>query len=288
MRHPYVPITCITLFLTLAIGGCRNGKGDLNGQPANHLAGESSVYLLQHAHNPVDWYPWGEEALRKAKEEQKLLVISIGYASCYWCHVMEREAFSDTAVSRLMNTHFVSIKVDREERPDIDNVYMTACQIANRDGGCGWPLNAVALPDGRPVWVGTYLTRDEWMQLLEQINDLYHEDQNELQKIANQIANHLQSDHRFRLSDDAPEFDQSGLNKLHNQLLAELDHQRGGRLGDIKFPMPSLLQYAQEYAHFSGDARIKAWVELTLQQLMHGGIYDHLAGGFARYSTDPD
>lgn len=288
MRHSYFPLICIALLLTLAVGGCRSGKGELKGQTANHLAGESSVYLLQHVHNPVDWYPWGEEALGKAKQEQKLLVISIGYASCYWCHVMEREAFSDTAVSRLMNAHFVSIKVDREERPDVDNVYMTACQISNRGGSCGWPLNAVALPDGRPVWVGTYLTRDEWMQLLQQINDLYHEDQNELQKIANQIANHLQTDHRFRLTDDAPGFDPAGLSKLHNQLLAELDHERGGRRGDIKFPMPSLLQYAQEYAHFSGEARTKAWVEQTLQQLMRGGIYDHLAGGFARYSTDPD
>ena len=155
----------------------------------NHLAGETSAYLLQHAHNPVDWYPWNDEALQKAKKEHKLIIVSIGYSSCHWCHVMERESFSDTAVSRIMNRDFISLKVDREERPDIDNVYMTACQIINRDGGCGWPLNAICLPDGRPVWVGTYLSKEDWQKLMTQIHSLFKEDVNELELMFH--GNHL-------------------------------------------------------------------------------------------------
>src|SRR5262245_15546458 len=141
----------------------------------NHLIHETSPYLLQHAHNPVDWYPWGDEALQKAKDENKLLLISIGYSSCHWCHVMEHESFEDTAVANVMNKNFVCIKVDREERPDIDDVYMTACQLAS-GGGCGWPLNSFALPDGRPVWAGTYFPKNKWLEVLEYFRKQYAED----------------------------------------------------------------------------------------------------------------
>jgi uncharacterized protein len=275
------------LGIFLFIGSCKNVNDSKGQNHTNHLKDETSAYLLAHAHNPVDWYPWGETALNKARNESKLMVISIGYSSCHWCHVMEREAFSDTAVSRIMNTHFVSIKVDREERPDIDNIYMTACQISNQDGGCGWPLNAITLPDGKPVWVGTYLKKDEWMNLLNQVNDLYHEDQNELQKMAYRIANHLQADHKFVLSDKKIQFEFKTLELLHRNLRESLDYEWGGRLGEMKFPLPSLLNYVMEYAHFSKDKKSADWLKTTLDKMIYGGIYDQLAGGFARYTTDP-
>ncbi|MBK8955047.1 MAG: thioredoxin domain-containing protein [Saprospiraceae bacterium] len=274
------------LLFALFCFACKNQHNQQESNSGNHLIHETSAYLLQHAHNPVDWYPWNDEALQKAKTEKKLIVVSIGYSSCHWCHVMERESFSDTAVSRLMNTNFVNIKVDREERPDVDNIYMTACQIMNPDGGCGWPLNAVTLSDGRPVWVGTYLTRDEWMNLLTQINDLYHEDQNELQKIANQLSNRLQADHRFKLSDQELSFEAAALKTVQEKLSVGLDYQDGGKKGDIKFPLPPLLRYQLEYAHFASDKNADKFADLTLTRLMAGGINDQLAGGFARYSTD--
>lgn len=266
---------------------CKNTNNSKEQGNANHLIHETSAYLLEHAHNPVDWYPWGDEALNKAKNESKLLIISIGYSSCHWCHVMERESFSDTAVSRLMNKYFISIKVDREERPDIDNVYMTACQISNVNGSCGWPLNAITLPDGKPVWVGSYLSRNDWMKLLNQVNELYHEDQNELQKMAYQIANHLQTDHRFSLSSDQVSFQVKTLQALHKNFSANLDYALGGRAGQLKFPMPTLIQYAMEYSNFSSDPKLEGWIKTSLDEMMNGGIYDQLSGGFARYSTDP-
>ncbi|HEX5624570.1 MAG TPA: thioredoxin domain-containing protein [Saprospiraceae bacterium] len=278
----------IFLFILLLLYSCTSKKEAGKSQKGNHLVNETSAYLLQHAHNPVDWYPWSQPALDLAAKERKLMVISIGYSSCHWCHVMERESFSDTAVSRLMNEHFVSIKVDREERPDIDNVYMTACQVANPGGSCGWPLNAITLPDGRPVWVGTYLSRDEWMQLLRQIHDLYQEDENSLLKMAYQIENHLQVDHRFTLSENDIRFDPKLRDQYHAQVLASLDMKRGGKNGDLKFPLPALVQYGMQYAQYSADAKTKQWVHTTLDRMMNGGIYDHLSGGFARYSTDPE
>lgn len=276
----------VILLLFFSLTSCKTINNAKQQESANHLIHETSAYLLEHAHNPVDWYPWGDEALNKAKNESKLLIISIGYSSCHWCHVMEKESFSDTAVSRIMNKSFVSIKVDREERPDIDNIYMTACQIANRNGGCGWPLNAIALPDGRPVWVGSYLQRNDWMKLLNQVNDLYHEDQNELHKMAMQIANHLQTDYKFDLSANKVSFDEKTVQSLNAKISGELDYTLGGKLGRPKFPMPVLMQYALEYSKYSGDPKSATWVKTTLDKMMNGGIYDQLAGGFARYSTD--
>jgi uncharacterized protein YyaL (SSP411 family) len=160
--HFLITARSLTLLFTFCLGlvQCQSpGKMEQHDY-TNKLIHESSPYLLQHAHNPVDWYPWGDEALKKAKDENKLLLISIGYSSCHWCHVMEHESFEDTAVANVMNKNFVCIKVDREERPDVDDVYMTACQLAS-GGGCGWPLNSFALPDGRPVWAGTYFPKSK-------------------------------------------------------------------------------------------------------------------------------
>ena len=154
----------------------------------NHLSKESSPYLLQHAHNPVDWYPWNKTALEKAAKEDKLLIISIGYAACHWCHVMEHESFEDTAIANIMNEHFVSIKVDREERPDLDHVYMEACQTITGSGG--WPLNIIALPDGRPVYAGTYFNKEKWAQVLLYFTDLYAKDKTKLLEQATAVAMH--------------------------------------------------------------------------------------------------
>ena len=153
----------------------------------NKLIEESSPYLLQHAHNPVDWYPWGEEALEKAKKEKKLILISIGYSSCHWCHVMEHESFEDTTVAAFMNEHFINIKVDREERPDIDDVYMTACQLSS-GGNCGWPLNSFALPDGRPVWAGTYFPKLKWLDVLEYFRKTWAEEGDKLEDYGNRLV----------------------------------------------------------------------------------------------------
>ena len=148
------------ILFALCIISCNPKSQHMTDKKSNRLINESSPYLLQHAYNPVDWYPWGDEASEKAKKENKLLIISIGYSACHWCHVMEHESFEDSTVAKLMNDHFVSIKVDREERPDVDNIYMTACNLVSGRGG--WPLNAFALPDGRPVWAGTYFPQDQW------------------------------------------------------------------------------------------------------------------------------
>ncbi|MEO6721408.1 MAG: thioredoxin domain-containing protein [Ferruginibacter sp.] len=162
MRLKHLIIGLAVILTNSSCGQTGNKKTDEEKQSfSNHLVHESSPYLLMHAHNPVDWYPWGQEAFDKAKKENKPVIISIGYAACHWCHVMERESYSDTAVARLMNENFVAIKVDREERPDVDQVYMNAAQLLNGNGG--WPLNAIALPDGRPLYAATYFPKNEWM-----------------------------------------------------------------------------------------------------------------------------
>ena len=220
----------IILLFSIIIFSCNNKGSHIgNNQKGNHLINETSPYLLEHAHNPVDWYPWKDEALKKAKESRKLMIVSIGYSSCHWCHVMERESFSDTTVSRIMNNDFISIKIDREERPDIDNVYMTACQVINQNGGCGWPLNAITLPDGQAVWVGTYLTKDEWLKLLTNIQSVYAEDPNELEKMARSINNKLDVDYSSIHLSTKQEFTASRLTELINKVTPYLDYNNGWR-----------------------------------------------------------
>lgn len=273
--------------LVLGFSSCKNGGNKANDGNAggNHLKNEISPYLLQHAHNPVDWYPWKDEALELALKTRKLMIISIGYSSCHWCHVMERESFSDTAVSRIMNKDFVSIKVDREERPDIDQIYMNACQIIN-SGACGWPLNAIALPDGRPVWVGTYLTKDEWIKLLSSIQEIYAEDPNELEKMAMGIQNHLSVDYSRFIGGSGQSVSAEKLNEIMSATMKSLDFKTGGKQSSQKFPLPSLQRSMLEYAQFSGNRKADQYVKLTLDKMMQGGIYDHLGGGFYRYTVD--
>jgi len=182
----------IMFFALLSCLACKNqSQVTVDGPDPNALIHENSPYLLQHAYNPVDWRPWNDEALEKAKRENKLLIISVGYSACHWCHVMEHESFEDSLVASIMNEHFVPIKVDREERPDVDDVYMSAAQLINGRGG--WPLNAFAMPDGRPVWAGTYFPRDQWIEILNRFVDLKENEPEKLEDSADQLTSGISS-----------------------------------------------------------------------------------------------
>jgi len=251
----------------------------------NALIKETSPYLLQHAHNPVNWHPWGEEALQNAKKEDKLIVISVGYAACHWCHVMEHESFEDSTVARIMNDNFVAIKVDREERPDIDNIYMTACQLA-ADGGCGWPLNAFALPNGQPVWAGTYFPRKEWLEILKYFADLYQNDRGKLEEYGQLLSEGIQSVSRPKPLDEESVLSKQTLQNSASAILAQGDLQLGGMKGAPKFPLPSVFRFLLRQHALTDQDSLMGFVTTTLDAMMTGGLYDYIGGGFARYSTD--
>jgi len=287
-------ITIYSLLLSLLCTCDRAANADSTGTDnnerayQNHLAGEKSPYLLQHARNPVDWYPWSEEALDKADKDNKLIVISIGYAACHWCHVMEHESFEDSTVAAVMNEHFVSIKVDREERPDIDDVYMSACQLTN-ERGCGWPLNVIALPDGKPVWTGTYLPKEEWMGILNQFQQLRGKDPARMEQYAADLTQALQERNSFAGGTGKGEtLKEEEIIEMTSLLLGEIDFAKGGTKGAPKFPTPTLYEYLLAEHFYSGNKRSLEAVTTTLDKMAGGGIYDQLAGGFARYSTDAD
>lgn len=250
----------------------------------NDLIHESSPYLLQHAYNPVNWYPWGDKALQKAKAENKMLIISIGYAACHWCHVMEHESFEDEEVAKVMNEHFICIKVDREERPDVDQVYMNAVQLITGRGG--WPLNAIALADGRPFYAGTYFPKDKWMNMLAYFVDMQQNKPEALQKSAGQVTQGIHVTERVSFKQSEKDFSIADLDKQFETWKPNIDFTRGGENRAPKFPMPAAWSYLLHYHYLSknGDA-LKA-LTVTLDNMALGGIYDHLQGGFARYSTD--
>lgn len=251
----------------------------------NDLINESSPYLLQHAHNPVNWHPWSDEVLAQAQKEDKLLIISIGYAACHWCHVMEHESFEDSLVAKIMNDNFICIKVDREERPDVDDVYMTACQLAS-GRGCGWPLNAFALPDGRPVWAGTYFPKDQWINILNQFKKIKEEDYNKLKESADKITKGIQNFETINMGDDSQSYSMELLENVKNDFIANIDFEDGGRQGAPKFPMPNNYEFLLQYHYMTGNKRVLEATKITLDRMAQGGIYDQLGGGFARYSTD--
>ena len=256
---------------------------------SNRLANETSPYLLQHAENPVDWYPWGEEALTKAREEDRPILLSVGYSSCHWCHVMERESFEDTATAGLMNEHFVNIKVDREERPDIDSIYMQAVQALTRGGG--WPMTVFLTPDGAPFYGGTYFPPRQYggmpafTQLLRSIADAYENRRDEVDQSAGQVREFLRN-----AADAAmPESEDSGSQLFENaarSLLSEADVKLGGFGGAPKFPQPMNVEALLRYHHRTGDEYALSAVNATLTAMARGGIYDQVGGGFSRYSTD--
>ncbi len=283
MQKPLLLLFTLLFYMSIT-SSCQNKKEDMHNY-TNNLIDESSPYLLQHAHNPVDWYPWSNEALEKAKKEQKLIIVSVGYAACHWCHVMEHESFEDTVVANLMNKHFVAIKVDREERPDIDQVYMDAAQIMTGQGG--WPLNVICLPDGRPIYAGTYFPKDNWIKVLNSVQDFYVRSPEKAIEQANKVQSGVAQMSIVNVGDAKP-FEQKQLDKAASDWINSMDDKRGGRRGKIKFPMPvsliALLNYSTDYSNKKGREVVLA----TLDNMVYGGIYDQIGGGFARYSTDAD
>jgi uncharacterized protein len=250
----------------------------------NQLIQESSPYLLQHAHNPVDWHAWNEKTLAKARSLDKMLLISIGYSSCHWCHVMEKESFEDEDVAKIMNKHFVCIKVDREERPDVDQVYMNAVQLITGSGG--WPLNCFALPDGRPFFGGTYFHKGQWTQLLENIAHLYIKRRKELLDQAGSLTEGVIAGDLINAGEGAGIFTKDDLKAAVARLENQFDYRDGGFGGAPKFPMPVNVGFLLRYSFYSKDEKIRDFVSLTLCKMAYGGIYDQLGGGFSRYSTD--
>jgi len=275
------------------MNGCKTPNSPVSHpehRKVNNLASEKSPYLLQHKYNPVSWYPWGDEALQKAKAENKMLIISVGYSACHWCHVMEHESFEDSTVARLMNDHFVSVKVDREERPDIDDVYMTACQLVSRRS-CGWPLNAITLPDGKPFFAGTYFPKQDWLNLLNTIVDKYANDKKNLEEAAASITNGIQTSDQIVYYDRDENFNRKEIDDIAKAFVSAIDMKLGGRKASqqrpTKFPMPNNYEFLLNYHQMTGNIEALKAVEVTLDKMFEGGIYDHLGGGFARYSTDP-
>jgi uncharacterized protein YyaL (SSP411 family) len=250
----------------------------------NQLAGESSLYLQQHAHNPVDWYPWSDEAWERAKKENKLVLISIGYSSCHWCHVMERETFLDVNAARIMNENFICIKVDREERPDIDQVYMTAVQLMTGQGG--WPLNCFTLPDGRPVYGGTYFPKISFEDVLIKLKDFYRDNPERANQYAGELTEGIQQSEIISVTKVKSEFSEASLQKAIDNWKLALDTMEGGPARVPKFPLPGNYRFLLRYAEKNNDQILLDHVNLTLRKMAFGGIYDQLAGGFARYSTD--
>ena len=255
---------------------------------SNHLAGQTSPYLLQHVNNPVEWYPWGEEALSRARDENKPILLSIGYSACHWCHVMAHESFEDTDTAHLMNQNFINIKVDREERPDLDAIYMSAVQALTGRGG--WPLTAFLTPDGKPFYGGTYFPPDDrhglpaFSRVLEAISDTFRTRPAEVAKTAKALVKAL-SEHETS-SGDGIDLSPDILHRALQSLEKAFDDSNGG-FGDApKFPQPLVLDFLLRYYHRSGDRHALEMVENTLEKMYRGGIYDHIGGGFHRYATD--
>lgn len=274
------------IILLICLNGCQQ-KNEQNMQEhkyTNSLINETSPYLLQHAHNPVNWYAWNNETLELAKKENKLLLISIGYSSCHWCHVMEHESFENDSVAAIMNKHFVNVKVDREERPDIDQIYMNAVQLMTGSGG--WPLNCIALPDGRPVWGGTYFPKEKWISALEQLSKMYQEKPDEMISYAEKLTEGVKNSDLVTLNKDEINFTIAHLDSSVSEWKQYMDFDLGGRQGAPKFPMPANYQFLLRYGIQSNNIEIQDYVHTTLTKMAFGGIYDQIGGGFSRYSVD--
>ena len=253
-------------------------------QIENALAKENSPYLQMHAHNPVHWFPWGKDALTKARNENKLLVISIGYAACHWCHVMEKESFSDQEVASVMNGHFVSIKIDREERPDLDQVFMDVAHLTTGKGG--WPLNIIALPNGQPFFAGTYFQKRQWMNLLREVKKLHDNDPLRLKDLSMQIKAGIERMDFVGLVKDSALFTKEVMEKAIEGWMQNVDFAWGGSKGAPKFPMPVEYHFLFSYLQKQDNPVVLDYVDTSLTRMAQGGIYDHLGGGFARYSVD--
>lgn len=274
----------IILAPPLLLWGCKGQNNYTMSTHTNDLTKETSPYLLQHAHNPVNWKAWNDASLQEAKDQDKLLLISIGYSSCHWCHVMEKESFEDSLVANVMNKSYVNIKVDREERPDVDNVYMNAVQLMTGHGG--WPLNAVALPDGRPIWGGTYFPKEDWMSSLEQIAELYKKDPRKLVEYADKIEDGIKTMDIITPNPNTPNFKTDDLQNAIQSWARTWDTKQGGLNRAPKFMMPNNFHFLLRYGYQNQDKEILEYVNTTLERIAFGGVNDQVGGGFSRYSTD--
>lgn len=262
----------------------------------NKLQHETSPYLLQHAHNPVDWYAWKPEAFEKAKRERKPILVSIGYSTCHWCHVMERESFEDKEVADFMNENFVCIKVDREERPDVDQIYMEACQVLT--GGGGWPLNCFLTPDGKPFYAGTYYppmpahNRPSWLQVLMNLSHAYQNKRKTVEDQADRLMEIIQNSgknftgKKLQVVRDGGPFTEELLENIYHALQRSFDRRNGGFGHAPKFPGTMSLHFLLNHHYFTGEEEALKHLEFSLDKMSMGGIYDHLGGGFARYAVD--
>jgi uncharacterized protein YyaL (SSP411 family) len=287
-----VKVCIVFSLLTLVMNSAQPGEASMGNREktvnkANRLQFEKSPYLLQHADNPVDWYPWGEEAFEKARKENKPIFLSIGYSTCHWCHVMAHESFEDPMVAQLMNSAFISIKVDREERPDIDKIYMTVCQMMTGSGG--WPLTIIMTPEKKPFFAATYISKDNrfgrtgMIDLVPRIQEIWKTKHSEVLTTAQQIVASLR---QTPANVSAEELTESTLATAYNQLDQRFDKQNGGFAEAPKFPTPHNLLFLLRYSKRSGNENALEMVEKTLRSMRQGGIYDQLGYGFHRYSTD--
>ena len=266
----------------------------MNSKHTNHLIHETSPYLLQHAHNPVNWYPWSDEALNKAKEENKPVLVSIGYAACHWCHVMERESFEDEATAKIMNENFINIKIDREERPDLDHIYMDAVQAMTGSGG--WPLNVFLTPDAKPFYGGTYFppqrafNRPSWQETLHGVMQAFRERRHEIDAQADNLTQHLLTSNDFGSQKLAEEeiFSKDKLDEAARNIMKSADKEWGGFGKAPKFPQTYCIQFLMRFYHVTQNEEALQQALLSLDKMIEGGIYDQVGGGFARYSTDTE
>lgn len=250
----------------------------------NDLIKETSPYLLQHAHNPVNWVSWSNDVFERAKRENKLVLISVGYSACHWCHVMEHECFEDEEVAALMNKFFINVKVDREERPDVDQIYMTAVQLMTQKGG--WPLNCFTLPDGRPVYGGTYFPKEQWMHILKSLNYTLINDLKKVEEYAANLHEGIVASELITKAQTGIVFKEEKLKEIILRWSKSFDANYGGESRAPKFPLPSNFEFLLDYAINSKDLKALKHVEKSLDCMAMGGIYDQIGGGFARYSVD--
>jgi uncharacterized protein len=263
-------------------------------QFSNQLINESSPYLLQHAHNPVDWYPWGDEALSKAKKENKPILVSIGYSACHWCHVMEKESFEDEDTAKIMNENFINIKIDREERPDLDLIYMDALQAMTGSGG--WPLNVFLTPDKKPFYGGTYFppqrayNRPSWQETMLGVIQAFGERRHEINAQAENLTEHLLQSNSFGIQKVAEQeiFSSGKIDEAYQNMMKSADKEWGGFGKAPKFPQTLSIQFLLRYYHITKNADALTQSLLSIDKMIEGGIYDQIGGGFARYSTDAE
>lgn len=276
----------ISLSLLVVTVNCDYKMTNTHSQNTNRLIHESSPYLRQHANNPVDWYPWGDEALQKSKEENLPILLSIGYSSCHWCHVMAHESFENDTIAQFMNEHFINIKLDREERPDIDQIYMEAVQNMGLNGG--WPLNVFLTSDLKPFYGGTYFPPQQWQSLLTSVSQAYTENYEKLYASAERFAESLQQSQikQFGLDQNGSAANLVAFDEAYKKLKSAFDPVWGGMKKAPKFPMPSIWEFLAHYYVLSGDSSAKEHFLFTLDKIAAGGIYDQIGGGFSRYAVD--